>query len=34
MTFYDNSVNFLCTYRLLYTAGMCDVTAPALSPLL
>ena len=24
--FYDNSVNFLCTYLFLYTAGMCDVT--------
>ena len=24
--FYDISVNFLCTYPLLYTAGMCDVT--------
>ena len=23
--FYDNSVNFLCTYLLLYTAGICDV---------
>jgi len=22
---YDTSVNFLCTYPLLYTAGMCDV---------
>jgi hypothetical protein len=28
MTFYDTSVNFLCTstYPLLCTAGMCDVT--------
>jgi len=25
-TFYDTSVNFLCTYPLLYKAGMCDVT--------
>ena len=24
--FYDKSVNFLCTYPFLYTAGMCDVT--------
>jgi len=24
--FYDAAVNFLCTYPLLYTAGMCDVT--------
>jgi len=24
--FYDSSVNFLCTYPLLYTAGMSDVT--------
>jgi len=24
--FYDTSVNFLCTYPLLYTAGMCDAT--------
>ena len=24
--FYDTSVNFLCTYPFLYTAGMCDVT--------
>jgi len=24
--FYDSSVNFLCTYLMLYTAGMCDVT--------
>ena len=24
--FYDNSVNFLCTYPFLYTAGVCDVT--------
>ena len=24
--FYDTSVNFLCTYPLLYTTGMCDVT--------
>ena len=24
--FCDTSVNFLCTYPLLYTAGMCDVT--------
>ena len=24
--FYDNSVNFLCTYPILYTPGMCDVT--------
>jgi hypothetical protein len=24
--FYDTSVNFLCTYPLLYTAGMCVVT--------
>jgi len=24
--FCDNSVNVLCTYPLLYTAGMCDVT--------
>jgi len=24
--FYDMSVNFLCTYPLLYTTGMCDVT--------
>ena len=24
--FYDTSVNFLCTYPLLYIAGMCDVT--------
>lgn len=23
--FYDTSVNFLCTYPFLYTAGMCDV---------
>ena len=23
--FYDTSVNFLCTYLMLYTAGMCDV---------
>jgi hypothetical protein len=23
--FNDTSVNFLCTYPLLYTAGMCDV---------
>src|SRR5215813_129842 len=26
MTFYDTSVNFLCIYPLLYTAGMRDVT--------
>jgi hypothetical protein len=26
MTFYDIYVNFLCTYPMLYTAGMCDVT--------
>ena len=24
--FYDTYENFLCTYPLLYTAGMCDVT--------
>jgi len=24
--FIDPSVNFLCTYPLLYTAGLCDVT--------
>jgi hypothetical protein len=24
--FYDTSVNFISTYPLLYTAGMCDVT--------
>jgi hypothetical protein len=24
--FHDTSVNFLCTYTLLYTTGMCDVT--------
>ena len=24
--FYDNSVNFLCTYPFLYTSGMCDIT--------
>jgi len=24
--FYDNSVNFLCTYSILYTPGTCDVT--------
>jgi len=24
--FNDHSVNFLCTYTLLYTAGLCDVT--------
>ena len=24
--FYDTSVNFLCSYPLLYTAGTCDVT--------
>jgi len=24
--FYDNSVNFLCTYPIIYTPGMCDVT--------
>jgi len=24
--FYDTSVNFLCTYPFLYTAGMYDVT--------
>jgi len=24
--FNDPSVNFLCTYPLLYTAGLCDVT--------
>jgi len=24
--FYDTSVNFLCAYPLLYTAGMCNVT--------
>jgi len=23
--FYDTSVNFLCTYPMLYTAGTCDV---------
>jgi hypothetical protein len=23
--FYDTSVNFLCTYPMFYTAGMCDV---------
>jgi len=27
--FYDNSVNFLCTYPMLYTSGMCDVTCIA-----
>jgi len=24
--FYDMSVNFLCSYPMIYTAGMCDVT--------
>jgi len=24
--FYANSVNFLCTYLILYTPGMCDIT--------
>jgi len=25
-TFYDSSTNFLCSYPVLFTAGMCDVT--------
>jgi len=25
MTFYDISTEFLCSYPLLFTAGMCDV---------